>query len=273
MKLDSSLFYDEAIDLIHKIEELLFEVKNGNEADIKALFRYVHSIKGNGSIFGFDEIVNVTHGFEDILDLYRINDLKMSAASATAFLEVTHFIELLSKEYCNFGSITSMSNQIDEVFQILNNQSKVAQYQIRKKQFINLSAPTDTSVKARPEIQKKKILIVDDSSMIRNVASNAAFEAGYDVVIADDGTAGLDIASKQSFDLIFSDINMPTMGGLEMVSHIKSLQNNKFTPIVMMTTENDGDLKRQGKKIGVRAWLVKPFNKTKFLMVIEKILC
>lgn len=118
-----------------------------------------------------------------------------------------------------------------------------------------------------------KILIVDDASLIRSVAQKASEEAGHEVVTATNGQEGLELAqSIDGIDLIFSDVNMPIMGGLDMVENIKQMDKYKFTPIVMLTTESNPDLKSKGKALGVKAWMLKPFNKAKFLMAIQKLL-
>ncbi|MEA3352836.1 MAG: response regulator [Campylobacterota bacterium] len=116
------------------------------------------------------------------------------------------------------------------------------------------------------------ILIVDDASLIRSVASRAAEEAGHTVVLAEDGQDGLEKLAGCEVDLVFSDVNMPQMGGLEMVENIKKDPKYKFLPIVMLTTESKPELKAKGKALGVKAWLVKPFNKDKFLLALEKLL-
>ena len=117
-----------------------------------------------------------------------------------------------------------------------------------------------------------KILIVDDASLIRLVADKAAKGAGHDTVLAENGQEGLAALESNQIDLIFSDINMPVMGGLEMVGVIKSNPAHKFIPIVMLTTESNPALKEQGKALGVKAWLLKPFNKDKFLLAVTKLL-
>ena len=116
------------------------------------------------------------------------------------------------------------------------------------------------------------ILIVDDASWIRSVAKKAAIAAGHEAIVAEDGQKGLEAIAHTKFDLIFSDVNMPVMGGLEMVGNIKQMDEYKFTPIVMLTTESNPELKAEGKELGVKAWLLKPFNKDKFLMAVEKLL-
>ncbi len=118
----------------------------------------------------------------------------------------------------------------------------------------------------------KKILIVDDSALIRNVAQKAALEAGYDVVVANDGETGLKELAKGSIDLVFSDINMPVMSGLEMVKKIREIKEYQYLPIIMLTTESKSELKDQAQALGVKAWLLKPFNKDKFLLVLSKLL-
>ena len=117
-----------------------------------------------------------------------------------------------------------------------------------------------------------KILIVDDSSLIRSVSAQAVEEAGHQAVIAENGEEGLNILESEKIDLIFSDVNMPIMGGLEMVEKIKQTAAYKYIPIVMLTTESDPSLKAKGKEMGVQAWMLKPFNKTKFVMAVKKLI-
>lgn len=117
-----------------------------------------------------------------------------------------------------------------------------------------------------------KILIVDDSSLIRSVASKAAVEAGHEPVVAENGQEGLDLLATHKFDLIFSDVNMPIMGGLEMVEEIKKNEEYKYIPIIMLTTESNPDLKAKGQALGVKAWMLKPFNKNKFFMAVKKLI-
>lgn len=116
------------------------------------------------------------------------------------------------------------------------------------------------------------VLIVDDSSLIRSVASSAAQEAGHNVIVAGNGQEGLDAMQNSAIDIVFSDVNMPVMGGLEMVKNIKSNPDYKFIPVVMLTTESNPELKAQGKALGVKAWMLKPFNKEKFFMALKKLL-
>ena len=119
----------------------------------------------------------------------------------------------------------------------------------------------------------KKILMNDDSSMIRLIVSKAAKKAGYDIITATNGQEGLEkLSLNNDIDLILSDINMPIMGGLEMIKLIKENNQTKYIPIVMLTTESKEELKQQGRELGVKAWMVKPFNEKTFLKAMMKLI-
>ncbi len=118
----------------------------------------------------------------------------------------------------------------------------------------------------------EKILVADDAGLIRMVAHKAIEEAGHEAVLVENGAEGLEAMKHHQFDLIFSDVNMPIMGGLEMVKNIKEVRAYRHIPIVMLTTESSSELKEQGKALGVKAWMLKPFDKEKFLMVVQKLL-
>ncbi len=117
-----------------------------------------------------------------------------------------------------------------------------------------------------------KILVVDDASLIRIVAQRALEEAGHDPILASNGEEGLLMLEKYQIDLILSDVCMPVMNGLEMVKNIKQHPQHRFIPIVMLTTESAPSLRQQGKELGVKAWLLKPFNKERYLFAITKLL-
>ena len=119
----------------------------------------------------------------------------------------------------------------------------------------------------------KKVLVVDDSSMIRLVVSKATTKAGYEAICATNGQEGLDeLLRHGDIALILSDINMPVMDGMEMIKRIKEHDKFKYIPIVMLTTETDEGLKQQGRELGVKAWMVKPFNEATFLKALMKLI-
>ena len=118
----------------------------------------------------------------------------------------------------------------------------------------------------------KTIMVVDDSASLRQVISIALKGAGYEVIEGSDGQGGLNKLSGQKVNLIISDVNMPNMDGLTMVTKIKENPQYKFTPIIMLTTESGGDMKERGKAAGVKAWMVKPFKPDQMLDAVSKLI-
>ncbi|MBL4868360.1 MAG: response regulator [Pseudomonadales bacterium] len=117
-----------------------------------------------------------------------------------------------------------------------------------------------------------RILVVDDSVSIRQLASFTLKSGGFDTIEADDGQDALSKASSEQFDLILTDRNMPNMDGIQLTRELRACDNYKFTPILMLTTESEKDKKVEGKEAGVTGWIVKPFNPDTLIAVIKKVL-
>ena len=90
----------------------------------------------------------------------------------------------------------------------------------------------------------KKILIVDDASLIRHVTKKAVEEAGFEAVLANNGQEGLDALESNDIDFIFSDINMPIMSGMDMIKELRLIEKYKYIPVVMLTTETKKELQQ-----------------------------
>jgi two-component system chemotaxis response regulator CheY len=118
----------------------------------------------------------------------------------------------------------------------------------------------------------KTVMIVDDSISLRKVVSMALRNAGYEVLEASDGQDCLAKLEGQRIHLIISDVNMPGMDGLTMARHIKSMPAYKFIPIIMLTTEGSEQLKNTGREIGVKAWILKPFQPYQMLDAVTKLI-
>ena len=125
---------------------------------------------------------------------------------------------------------------------------------------------------------KKNILIVDDSPTLRASVNFVLSGGGYNVFQADNGVTGLqkleEIRKKgERVHLIVSDINMPKMNGLEFLRAVKDKDSFfKFIPVIILTTEREETLKKQGRKYGAAGWMTKPFKPDLLLSVIKKFL-
>lgn len=118
----------------------------------------------------------------------------------------------------------------------------------------------------------KTVLVVDDSTSLRQVVSIALKGAGYEVIEACDGQDALGKLVGQKVHLIISDVNMPRMDGITMVQNVKQMPAYKFTPIIMLTTESQEGKKLEGKAAGAKAWVVKPFQPAQMLDAVSRLI-
>ena len=118
-----------------------------------------------------------------------------------------------------------------------------------------------------------KLLIVDDSTMLRDMLNYALNEGGYtDVVEAIDGVDGLAKAKASEFDLVITDVNMPNMDGLTLITELRKLPAYTKKPILVLTTERSDEMKAKGKAAGATGWIVKPFVLDQLLKAVNIVL-
>jgi two-component system chemotaxis response regulator CheY len=116
----------------------------------------------------------------------------------------------------------------------------------------------------------KRILIVDDSASVRQVAGMALTRAGYEVVEAVDGEDGVSKLTGK-LHLIISDVNMPRLDGIGFLKAVKANSSYKFTPVIMLTTEAGEDKKNEGRAAGAKAWIIKPFQPQTLIDAVAKL--
>ena len=108
-----------------------------------------------------------------------------------------------------------------------------------------------------------RALIVDDSSVMRKIVERALRQAGLDALVvyeAGSGAEALEVLKSQTVDLILSDINMPTMDGLEFLRQIRAQNLAQDVPVVMITTESSEEHVKQAIQAGARGYIRKPFT-------------
>ena len=117
-----------------------------------------------------------------------------------------------------------------------------------------------------------RILAVDDSAAMRQMVGITLKGAGHEVEQAADGCEALLKAEAAKFDLVITDVNMPRMDGITLVRELRGLEQYKFIPLLVLTTEATTERKQAGKAAGATGWLVKPFNPERLLATINKVL-
>jgi two-component system, chemotaxis family, chemotaxis protein CheY len=134
-----------------------------------------------------------------------------------------------------------------------------------------LGAAAFEMVNPRQRKMSMKVLVIDDSVTIRQMVTFTLTEAGFEPIESTNGQEGLEQLKGHPVDLIITDLNMPVMDGLTFIRAARSIEDYKFTPILVLTTESQEEVKTKGKAAGATGWLVKPFNPETLLRVIAKV--
>lgn len=118
----------------------------------------------------------------------------------------------------------------------------------------------------------RSILAVDDSASMRKMVVFTLTGAGFHVLEAVDGQDALEKSQHHAIDLVLTDQNMPGIDGLELTRRLRESPKFKTTPILILTTESSDQMKMAGRAAGATGWLVKPFDPTRLIEVIQKVM-
>ena len=117
------------------------------------------------------------------------------------------------------------------------------------------------------------VLVVEDSPTMRQLIVFALKRIrGFKIVEANDGVDGLKKLSAEKFDLILTDINMPIMDGLKLVSMVRNDPNYKDTPIIVITTEGATEDRERALALGANEYITKPIQTMKILDTVKKLM-
>jgi two-component system chemotaxis response regulator CheY len=119
-----------------------------------------------------------------------------------------------------------------------------------------------------------KILIVEDSSTTRSLIRAVIEDLGdeFDAYEAQTGFEALKILPSESFDLIITDINMPDINGLELISFVKNNDAYKHIPMIIVSTERSEEDQKRGMSLGADAYVTKPFKAEELQEQIKRVL-
>lgn len=117
------------------------------------------------------------------------------------------------------------------------------------------------------------ILIVEDSATTRSMIRAALEDLDdYDIVEAGSGFEALRVLPSRKFDLIFTDINMPDINGLELINFVKSNPTYREIPLIIVTTERSEEDRKRGMALGAFDYVTKPFDADSLLALARKAL-
>lgn len=120
------------------------------------------------------------------------------------------------------------------------------------------------------EIDLPRILIVDDSLSVRNSLSQLMRDSGYQPVMARDGLEAINLIEDETPDVVLTDLEMPRMNGLDLLSFIRNSKQWNKLPVVMITSRSMAKHRQQAAKAGVSRYITKPFTEDEVLESIDE---
>lgn len=118
----------------------------------------------------------------------------------------------------------------------------------------------------------KRILVVDDSEMVRKFYSYVLGHAGYQTEVAEDGVMALEQLYQASFDLLITDVNMPRMDGFSLIREVRSDSRFAALPLFILSTEDGIRDKADGLGLGANLYLIKPSDPEQLLASVRGVL-
>mgnify|MGYP003534454635 FL=1 len=119
-------------------------------------------------------------------------------------------------------------------------------------------------------VEKIKIMVIDDSNTIRKSAEMFLTKAGYQVVCIEDGFEALTRINEEDPDLVFIDVLMPKIDGLQACQVIKRSPKFKNTPVIFLSSKDSQFDKARGFMMGATDYLTKPFTKDGIIEIVNR---
>ncbi len=118
----------------------------------------------------------------------------------------------------------------------------------------------------------KRVLVVDDSATETHQLASILSKYGYEVVSAETGEAGVELADKECPDLVLMDIVMPGINGFQATRQLHRNPRTSDIPVIMVTRKNQDSDREWSRKQGARGYLVKPVPERELINTIETVL-
>lgn len=174
---------------------------------------------------------------------------------------------------------------VQDVLQILNISRRTVYYWIKKGILTPIQvggvlrfhpADIDTLIEKSRQggaARKRRILAIDDDILVRESLKTILERAGFDASVVSSGREALDLLSHEAFDLVITDIRMPEMNGIETLKAIReerSRYGKPKLPEIILTAYDDAWALEEAKRLGIKDFILKPFELQDFLSLIRK---
>lgn len=131
--------------------------------------------------------------------------------------------------------------------------------------------PPATPLPSQRVERGKHVLVVDDSPSVRRVVSNMLKQHGWEVQTARDGVEALELISSQPPAAVLLDIEMPRMDGYELMATVRSQEQYRTLPLVVLTSRAASKHKQRAMQLGASAYIVKPYQDEELISTLNRL--
>lgn len=232
---DMETYNDTLNDFLAEIDEKLAKIKSFKEVSDMANYAIlVHSLKSDARYFGFEKLAELAYNHEMES---KANNMYYVTENYDELMQEANRIVALVKQYMGVANAN----------------------------------PSETTIPTIEVAKDKKILVVDDSTIVRNFVEKI-FSSEYQVLTANDGSEALEII-KSNLDSIYAmllDLNMPNVDGFEVLDYFKENDLFRKVPVSVITGENTKEGISKAFSYQIVDMLQKPFNEVNIKNVVEK---
>jgi len=274
-------FLTEAEEMLEDTESafVVIEANPDDASKVDKIFRLVHTIKGSAHMAGFVDLGHFAHTFETLLGALRDKKLLVTPEVVDILLEgndrLKEFVQTLRNDRSAHLDATATEERIKTALsgseEDLQTKSSPSDPQVEPiKAETDEPAPNDSISKGADPSSVPVFLVVDDEPDILLLLEDALRHGGYRVITASNGIDALKIFKTRPVDVIFTDLKMPEMDGLEFVAAVRKV--NEFVPIAFISGHSSREHFKDYLKFRVDSFIDKPFGDDEVLSIAQRLL-
>jgi CheY-like chemotaxis protein/HPt (histidine-containing phosphotransfer) domain-containing protein len=248
---------EESIRLVVRLEDNPQETES-----VHALFRNLHNIKGNASVLELEKISSLSHEAETLLDSIREGAVQITEDIIETLLKTADTITALLDEIEGRGSVDQ-----SELNDLVNAISSYLPRKMPEKEARDTGGEKRVNTSVETRSHENKILIVDDEEAIIRLFQKVFDRADYEIRSAGSAEEALDILREENIHVMFTDLNLPGMNGMELCRRI--LKDKPIAIIYAMTGYVSLFELADCLEAGFADYFVKPFNTKVILKAAE----
>lgn len=268
-------FVNEARELLDETESCFLELEKNpeNNSLIDNIFRLAHTVKGSGYAAGFVELAEFAHIFETLLGEIRSGETLLNSDIVDVLLQsndtLIKYVEILSDDYDSFLDTSDVSEKIKKFLVVRNSNITDSGGSESGLNLFKDSESPENSNSTNDKLQVHKVgsgyvLVVDDEPDVCDLFETFLEDFEFPLLIAKNGLEAINIIKNNKIELIFSDVKMPKMTGIQFIEEVRKFDKN--IPVVFVSGAAEKEDVIKFIEFGAYAFIQKPFDQDKLIV-------